>query len=276
VWYCQSNGYPDNPQALSPTHIRSFLWYVGTESNRWGDKTTSAQHPASNATVNHYYRVLRRFFAWLVEETLIADNPVSHLKPPKVEKNVVQALTNTEIDALLDQCSGKTGIDIRDRAILSVFFDTGLRVSELAGLLLHDLDLDTGSLLVRNGKGGKQRIVRIGAKAQKALWRYITIHRRSDSEHLFINRLSEPLGLVGVKALINRLGRKAGVKVHPHKIRHTFAISFLRAGGDVFSLQYLLGHSTLQMTQRYLQSLNANDAANAHKKFSPLDNLGKW
>ena len=81
---------------------------------------------------------------------------------------------------------------------------------------------------------------------------------------------------VGVKILIKRLGDKAKVKVRPHKLRHTFAISFLRAGGDVFSLQYLLGHSTLSMTQRYLQSLNANDAANAHKKFSPLDNLGKW
>lgn len=276
TWYCQSSGFPDNPQALSPTHIRNFLWYIGTESNRWGDNTTSSRHPASNATVNHYYRVLCRFFGWLVEETIITDNPIHHLKPPKVERNIVQALTSKEIDALFHQCSGKTWMDIRDRAILSVFLDCGLRVSELAGLLVDDLDLDTGSLLVRKGKGSKQRIVHIGAKAQKTLWRYITLHRRSDSNHLFINRAGAPLGLVGVKALINRLGRKVGVKAYPHKLRHTFAISFLRAGGDVFSLQYLLGHSTLQMTQRYLQSLNANDAANAHKKFSPLDNLGKW
>jgi site-specific recombinase XerD len=76
-----------------------------------------------------------------------------------------------------------------------------------------------------------------------------------------------------MKILFRRLGETANVKFHPHQLRHTFAISFLRAGGDVFSLQYLLGHSTLQMTQRYLQSLNANDAATAHKKFSPLDNM---
>ena len=80
---------------------------------------------------------------------------------------------------------------------------------------------------------------------------------------------------MGIKILIKRLGQRAKVKVHPHKLRHTFSVSFLRAGGDVFSLQYMLGHSTLQMTQRYVQSLNADDAINAHRKFSPLDNLGK-
>jgi len=113
------------------------------------------------------------------------------------------------------------------------------------------------------------------AKAQKALWKYLTLYRKGNSNGLFINRSGATLDAVGIKILIKRLGDKAKVHVHPHKLRHTFAISFLRAGGDVFSLQYLLGHSTLAMTQRYLQSLNANDAANAHKKFSPLD-LGKW
>ena len=172
-------------------------------------------------------------------------------------------------------CSGKSDLGIRNKAILSVFLDTGLRISELAGLTLDDIDMDQGSLLIRNGKGGKQRIVHIGTKAHKVLWKYITIHRRSYSRRLFINRNNDPLDIIGIKILIKRLGDKAKVKVHPHKLRHTFAISYLRAGGDVFSLQYILGHSTLQMTQRYLQSLNADDAINAHKKFSPLDNLGK-
>lgn len=139
--------------------------------------------------------------------------------------------------------------------------------------MLEDVSINNGTLLVRNGKGGKQRTVRIGTQAQKSLWRYVSIYRKGRSKRLFLNRIGEPLDVVGMTILIRRLGDKAKVKVHPHKLRHTFAISFLRAGGDAFSLQYLLGHSTLQMTQRYLQSLNADDAINAHRKFSPLDNM---
>ena len=144
----------------------------------------------------------------------------------------------------------------------------------MAALAMGDIDMQTGAMLVRHGKGRKQRVVHIVARAQKALWKYVAVHRRSENERVFINRMGEPLDAVGVKILVKRLGDRANLKVHPHKLRHTFAISFLRAGGDVFSLQYLLGHSTLQMTQRYLQSLNAEDAVNAHRRFSPLDRMG--
>jgi len=136
------------------------------------------------------------------------------------------------------------------------------------------VDIKTGAILVRQGKGGKQRVVRIGSTAQKALWRYVTIYRRGDSDRLFLNRSGEPLDVVAVKILIRRLTTKTGIKVYGHKLRHTFAITYLRNGGDVFTLQYLLGHATLQMTQRYLQSLNAQDAISAHRKYSPLDNMG--
>ncbi len=169
---------------------------------------------------------------------------------------------------------GKSSLDVRNKAIVSVFLDTGLRVAELTNLSVDDVNMDDGSILVKRGKGNKQRMVRVGTKAQKALWKYMTIYRHGNTDRLFINRMGEPLALTGMKILIRRLGEKAKVKVHPHQLR-TRSLFFLRGGGDVFSLQYLLGHSTLQMTQRYLQSLNANDAANAHKRFSPLDNMGK-
>jgi site-specific recombinase XerD len=156
---------------------------------------------------------------------------------------------------------------------VSVLLDTGLRVSEVANLGLEEVDMTTGAMLARHRKGSKQRIVRIGSKAQKALWRYVTIYRRRDSDALFLSRSGESLNVVGLKILVRHLTQKAGVKVHVHKLRHMFAISYPRNGGDVFTLQHLLGHATLQMTQRYLQRSSDDDAAKAHRKFSPLDNI---
>ncbi len=272
IWFCRQSEYPEQPQKLNVVHIRQFLWYLSSD-NRWANNHPLCHKPASRTTINDYYRALHSFFNWLVREQMIIENPFARLNTPKVEKKVVQALTKHEIELLLDACSEKTTLDARNKAIISLFLDTGLRLSELASLKFQDVDTNTGAIIVRNGKGGKQRIVRIGMKAQKALWKYLTVYRRSESDALFIGRCGKPFDIIGLKILFKRLSDKSGVKVHPHKLRHTFAISFLRAGGDVFSLQYLLGHSTLSMTQRYLQSLNADDAMNAHRKFSPLDNL---
>jgi len=271
-WYCCLNEYPP-PQKFTAAHIRGFLEYLTTETHRWNSHSPRANRPVNKTTVNCYYRALHSFFNWLYKEELIPTNPFDHLKTPEPEGKVIQALTPKEINRLLQTCSAKTAHDVRNKAILSVFLDCGFRISELASLTLQDVNTDDGSMLIRQGKGGKQRVVRIGNKAQKILWKYLTLYRRSTSNHLFINRYGEPLDVLGIKMLIKRLGDRAKVKVHPHKLRHTFAISYLRSGGDVFSLQYLLGHSTLQMTQRYFQSLNAEDAMNAHRKYSPLDNL---
>ncbi len=275
AWYCQQNHFPE-VQKLTAVHIRHFLWYLRSETNRWNSTNPSARRIASKTTINDYFRALRTFFNWLEREELIIENPFKHLKTPKPDNNIIQALTPAEIERLFKAYSGKSLLDIRNKAILPMFLDTGLRLSELINLTLDDVNMDDGSILVKRGKGGKPRVVRIGNRAQRTLWKYVTLYRKGSGNRLFLNRNREPFDFFGVSIFLKRLGNKVKVKLHAHKLRHTFAISFLRAGGDVFSLQYLLGHSTLQMTQRYLQSLNADDAANAHKKFSPLDNLGKW
>jgi len=274
LWFFKNNGFPLEPLKLSTAHIRQFFWYLASETNRWSGRSTRTKKPASKTTIHDYYRALSTFFNWLEREGIIRENPFSHLKPPKTENKVISALTPDEIEHLLRCCSGKTPLDVRNTAILSVLLDSGLRVSELAALMIDDINMNTGSILVKHGKGGKQRVVHVGSRAQKALWKYTTLYRRSVSKSLFINRYGEQLEVRGVNMLMRRLAKRTKISVHPHKLHHTFAISFLCAGGDVFSLQYLLGHSTLQMTQRYLQSLNADDAINAHRKFSPLDNLG--
>lgn len=272
LWFCRHNDFPEVSK-LTAMHIRQFLFYLRSEINRWGINSPGVRKPASQTTANDYYRALHSFFNWLLKEGFISEDPFTNLKAPRVEKKVIQALSESEIERLLGLCSRKTALDLRNRAILSLLIDCGLRVSELANINIADIDWESRSILIRKGKGGKQRMVHMGSKTYKSLRKYVTSYRNGDSDRLFINRNGEPLVAVGIQILIKRLGQKAKIKVHCHKLRHTFAISYLRNGGDVFTLQYLLGHSTLQMTQRYLQSLNATDAANAHRKYSPLDCL---
>lgn len=187
IGYCQQNNFPETQQ-LTPVHIRHFLWYLSTETNRWGSNNPATRKPASQTTVSDYYRALHSFFSWLTREQLILSNPLVNLKKPKPEKKVTQALTPIEIDRLFKECSGRSALDVRNKAILSIFLDCGLRVSELANLTLDDADIDNGSLFIRYGKGGKHRVVRIGVKAQKALWKYVTIYRKGMSNSLFLNR----------------------------------------------------------------------------------------
>jgi len=274
LWYAKQQGYPENPNRISPNHIRAFLTYVGSEPVRWGATSTTACRPTSQITVRHYYRVLFTFFKWLKEEEIISDNPVAHLKTPKIEQKVIQALSRKDVEALLNKCPAKTMLGVRNRAIILMLLDSGMRVSELSNLRLTDLDRDTGAIMIKHGKGNKQRIVRIGSTSQKALWRYLTLYRRGDSDRLFLTKTSKPLQAEAIELIVRRLGKKANLSgIHIHRLRHTFAINYLRNGGDIFSLKYLLGHSSLTMVQNYLASLDAEDAAKCHSRVSPVDRL---
>ena len=172
LWYVRENNFPEI-HGLDVVHIRHFLWYLSNETHRWGNKTSNVKKPACQTTINGYYRALNSFFNWLVREQLVRENPLANLKKPRPEKKVVQALTRSEIERLFSVCTGRSVQDLRNKAILSVFLDRGLRVAELSNLKVKDVNLDDGSILVRHGKGNKQRIVRVGVKAQKALWKYL-------------------------------------------------------------------------------------------------------
>ncbi len=274
IWYCRQSDFPEAHE-LKAMHIRKFFFYLMTESNRWGIDSPATRKTVSKTTVNDYFRALRCFFNWLEREKHIYGNPFNNIKTPKADNKVIDPLNENEINSLLKQCSKNTVLDVRNKAIVSVLLDCGLRISELASLTTNDIDLETGSITIRNGKGGKQRIVCLGKTALYALRKYVIYHRKCEIDGVFINRSGKPLEIGGIRILIKRLGQNAGIKVHPHKLRHTYAVTYLRNGGDVFSLKYILGHSTLHMTMRYLQSLGASDAANAQRKFSPLDNLNK-
>ncbi len=212
IWLARQSGFPNQIDKITANHVREFLYYLATEKNRWDSNNYAARKMVSSATVGTYYRVLRTFFNWASREELITENPFANLKPPKVVRKVVQALTSEEVSRVLSVTSGKTAFDIRNKAILSVLLDSGLKIGELANLHIEDVDKDNGSIFIRNGKSGKQRLVRIGNTAQKILWKYLTMYRKVGSNFLFMNIAGKPLDLEGFNILIRRLGIKAGVK----------------------------------------------------------------
>ena len=274
LWWCEREGVPGDAEGITAAHVRGFLLYAQTEPVRWGGRSTSSRRPLSAATLHRYHRTLSAFFNWLEGEGLVAGSPLRGIRKPRVPQKVVRALTADELRRMLALCD-KGRLGARNRAILMLFLDTGLRVSELSDLRLQDIDLQSGTVLVRSGKGRKQRVVHMGSRCQRAVWRWAALFRESHGDRLFVTRWGEPIDARGVKTLVKRLCERAGVSGGRgcHRLRHTFAIEFLRAGGDVMTLQYLLGHSSLEMVKRYLGSLGAEDAARAHRRCSPADNM---
>lgn len=224
-------------------------------------------------SVQDHYRGIKRFFNWLVEEGILHENPMARIHPPKVPKTIIQPFSVEHIKRMLAVCN-KTFAGCRDRAIVLCLFDSGLRLAELTGIELSDMDIDRGIIKVM-GKGSKQRLVRIGRETQKAILRYL-LRRNDNWPCLWVTEERLPLQAGGIRQIIRRLGKRAGIKdvrCSPHTFRHTFAVTCLRNGLGEFNLQCLLGHSTLQMTRKYVQSLGASDAISAHEKASPVDNM---
>jgi site-specific recombinase XerD len=157
-----------------------------------------------------------------------------------------------------------------------MLLDSGLRIGEIVRLKTNDLHLDEGIIKIL-GKGKKERFVPIGSNSQKVLQRYIfryrSRHNDSQNDYVFLSTGEKPLTENSLKLMFARLAHRSGVKrLHAHLCRHTFATKFLINGGDVFSLQQILGHSTLEMTRHYV-NLASNHVTLQHRRFSPLDRL---
>jgi integrase/recombinase XerC len=204
---------------------------------------------------------LRSFFKYLIREQVISSNPAKSVSTPKVEKTLPTTLTVDEAFRLMEspQSLPEKSSDVakenrlRDRAILELLYSSGLRVSELVGLNLNQLDSDLGIARVM-GKGRKERIVPVGAKAIEALKAYLEdrgVFRGEDP--IFINSFGGRLTTRSVGRLIKKYTRHSGIfrKVSPHSLRHTFATHLLDAGADIREIQEMLGHSSLSTTQRY-------------------------
>lgn len=228
----------------------------------------------SQATLHAATVRLKTFFKWAASQKLCPDL-TERIRKPKQEAKVINALSIEELRSLLRLCRSTGFVGRRDEALIRFLLDTGARVSEALDLTMDRMHLDSGRALL-NGKGQKQRYVFFGAKTTRALLRYLAIRdkKRLRSSALFVNHDGVAMNRRHACQTISRLGRRANItdkRCSPHTLRHSSALLFLRRGGDALSLQRLLGHTTLAMTNRYLGSLSIDDLEADHRKASPGD-----
>jgi integrase/recombinase XerC len=211
----------------------------------------------AKASIARKLSAIRSFFRYLVREEIIAKNPIEQVSSPKLDRRLPSFLTQEEMEKLLNAPDLSTPLGQRDRALLELLYASGLRVSELVGLTLEQIDLESNEIRVW-GKGSKERVVLMGQPAAEALKDYIKEGRarlrgEKKSKALFLDRYGQKLTERSVQRLLNQYAKKAGIgkRVHPHLLRHTFATHLLDGGADLRVVQELLGHARLTSTQIY-------------------------
>jgi len=278
--YLEAKGLATDVRKIDVQAIRGFILHLQSA-------TRFALHPfarpqasgLSGYTVNTYMRSIRAFWSWLAVEGIIEENPFSQLKIPKAPQKVIPTFSDEQVKYLLAQADKSSAIGFRNYVIMLVLLDTMMRVSELTGCRIEDLNLENRCLKVW-GKGSKERIVPFGRTTQKALWRYVTFYRPEScllrQDMLFLTADGRPLTKNRVETILKIYGKRTGIKgvrISPHTFRHTGAVAFLRNGGDLFTLQRIMGHSSLEVLRGYV-NLSQSDLRRVHESASPLDNLG--
>ncbi len=265
-----------SPKQLTNDLVKNYLEYRKTKPKRQ-DKTKFIK-PIS---VSNHYRYVHRFCTYMVEEKILKHSPMEGMKPPRVPRYMIKPLRDHHIQAILSLLDDKKYLGSRNRAIILVLLDTGLRRSELLNMKVLDIynnELsEMRSIFNVMGKGAKERTVAISRLTQKAINQYMKL-RNSNLSQLWLTEERKPLQHDGIYMALRRLGKAAGitdVQFNPHAYRHTCGTEMLRNGANVFQVQDLLGHSTQAMTKRYTATLNSEDAAQAHVKFSPVAHLKK-
>lgn len=253
--------------------LRQFLNYLLTSSSDERFLYSKIQGKLAPSTVGTYVSIIKAFFKWCFVEELLDVNPAARLSKPKTPYKVTPAFTPEHIEKMLAACDTETRSGLRDYVILLVLLDTGMRVSELCKLRLSDVHPRYVKVF---GKGQKEREIGLHPEVGKALWKYIQKHRGSfgiEDDHVFLGERG-PLTPSGVQTMLKTVAKRAGVtgvRASPHTMRHTFSKQYLKQGGDIFKLSRELGHSSVQITEKYyLTDFSSTDARQVHDAYSPI------
>jgi integrase/recombinase XerC len=284
-------------RSLSPHTVRNYLSDIGQfveflqgrtppvslEAMTYQDLRAylAARHKINRKTsVARKLAALRTFCKFLVRQGALSHNVAALAPTPKLESPLPKFLTIDEVFHLLEQTAGQTVLDLRDRAILELFYSGGVRVAELVGLNLEDLDL-TQHLAKVSGKGGKERMVMVGSQAYQALSLYLQVRRElltpdspaSGNNAVFLNYRGGRLTTRSVARMVEKWALKAGLgqPLSPHGLRHTFATHLLEGKADLRAVQELLGHAQLSTTQKYLH-VNLDYLMEVYDKAHPRGN----
>lgn len=269
---CEARQFTDNTLRYYRQRLGQFVtWCAEQDAATLADITAPliraflverARTGISSAYLHSYARAVKTFLNYCVRDELIAVSPFKRVKMPKLEKKILPAVTPAEIKRVLSACGNH-----RDQAIILLMLDSGLRASELCALDMGDVDMSSGAVHVRIGKGQKDRISYIGPHTRKRLARYLHGERIAEHDALFVSQQHHTrMTYYGLAQLLNRLRIKANVpNLTAHALRRTFALNSLRAGMNIFVLAKLMGHADLTVLRQYLQ-LVEDDLQEAHKR----------
>jgi site-specific recombinase XerD len=241
-WFIDSTGEPFRAASVTPSDILDYKAHLRTVQRRQA------------ATVNRRLAALRKFFLWAQATGRIAENPTSSVKGVPAAPRSPKSLPKRDVDRLIREAQ-KAG-NKRNLAIIQLLRHTGLRVGELCSLRLADIRTSErkGSVLVRSGKGDKDRTVPLNHDVREAVDAYLAVRPESGDDHLFLGQRGEPLQTDGVQLIVRKLARRARLeKVTPHVLRHSFAKHVLDAGEDLATVSRLLGHERLETTAIYTE-----------------------
>jgi integrase/recombinase XerD len=261
----------DDPSSVSEQHVLGFLQKAGGEG-------LDGRPPVGARRLNHYRQGIHLFYVWLQEKGYSAHNPAERVRKIREPRKLIEALSEAQVKALLQQPDREQFVGLRDCCFLLLLLDTGVRLSEGLGLKVGDVDLDEMSIKVM-GKGNKERRLGLSPRLMAELKPYLRKRQMAvvaiglpESRWVFPNDKGGRLSSKAMQQRLKRYGDAAGirgVRVSPHTLRHTYALNFVRSGGDPFTLQKVLGHSSLDTTRRYCELADA-DVMARQRELTPL------